>query len=236
MHTATATKSPHIIIHLRKRTGKGTYLIKESNTSGTLYYSSADRDKDLINFQIRVFAQYFAIEKKILLLHASSAVKNGVAYLFCGPSGAGKSTIAEGFPVYKILSHDTAVLKKTGDSFLAYTSPFDKKEQANYLPQKVKVSKIYFLQQARKTSWKKLTIVEALPHLLLQTVLFQNVARKLEIYFRHNLIPLENLPFYDRKEISQLLHKLYPLDIELLMQSSLYTLRFTKDLNFLKKL
>lgn len=67
------------------------------------------------------------LEHERLLLHASSVILDGKAYVFCGPAGIGKSTHAalwaacfDAVP----LSGDRTVLQRTETGFLAYGSPF----------------------------------------------------------------------------------------------------------------
>ena len=51
----------------------------------------------------------------------------GKGYLFAGPSGAGKSTICSFYQEleqYTILSDDRMVVKKSGDDFFMYGTPW----------------------------------------------------------------------------------------------------------------
>jgi len=59
------------------------------------------------------------------LLHASSAVRNGRAYVFTGPSGAGKSTIVGLAPDdVTVLTDEISYLRRTGDGYVAFGTPF----------------------------------------------------------------------------------------------------------------
>jgi hypothetical protein len=59
------------------------------------------------------------------LLHASSAVRDGRAYLFTGPSGAGKSTIVGLAPDdVTVLTDEISYLRRTHDGYVAFGTPF----------------------------------------------------------------------------------------------------------------
>jgi hypothetical protein len=59
------------------------------------------------------------------LLHASSAVREGRAYLFTGPSGAGKSTIVACAPDdVTVLTDEISYLRRTPDGYVAFGTPF----------------------------------------------------------------------------------------------------------------
>jgi hypothetical protein len=59
------------------------------------------------------------------LLHASSAVRGGRAFLFTGPSGAGKSTIVGlAPPDVTVLTDEISYLRRNGDGYVAFGTPF----------------------------------------------------------------------------------------------------------------
>ena len=59
------------------------------------------------------------------LLHASSAVRNGRAFLFTGPSGAGKTTIVRHAPRDAVvLTDEISYVRRRGDQYLAFGTPF----------------------------------------------------------------------------------------------------------------
>jgi hypothetical protein len=59
------------------------------------------------------------------LLHASSAVRNGRAFLFTGPSGAGKTTIVRLAPDdVVVLTDEISYVRRTPDGYVAFGTPF----------------------------------------------------------------------------------------------------------------
>ena len=59
------------------------------------------------------------------LLHASSAVRNGRAFLFTGPSGAGKTTIVGLAPDdVTVLTDEISYVRRTDHGYVAFGTPF----------------------------------------------------------------------------------------------------------------
>jgi hypothetical protein len=60
-----------------------------------------------------------------LLVHASSVVRNGRAFLFAGVSGAGKTTIARLAPTdATLLTDEISYLRREADGYAAFGTPF----------------------------------------------------------------------------------------------------------------
>ena len=59
------------------------------------------------------------------LLHASSLVWNGRAYVFCGPSGAGKTTMTRLAPEgARLLTDEISCLRRVDNVWTAFGTPF----------------------------------------------------------------------------------------------------------------
>jgi hypothetical protein len=59
------------------------------------------------------------------LLHASSVIRNGRAFLFTGPSGAGKTTIVRHAPSdVTVLTDEISYVRRQGGRYVAFGTPF----------------------------------------------------------------------------------------------------------------
>ena len=98
----------------------------------------AELDPGLRRGEIRLASSPYAIDAAFrvvhslllarqggLLVHASSAVRNGKAFLFAGVSGAGKTTISRlAPPDATLLTDEISYIRLEGDGYFAYGTPF----------------------------------------------------------------------------------------------------------------
>ena len=163
---------------VEKNPGTIDYRIKFLNTA-TFYSLTKKRvfnfllvfrrtkQKKILTFYHLGLAQVRMIIENILhdllggrgfVLHASASFINGKAYLFTGKSGAGKSTVMKLLAKkYPPLADDSIILKKEGDIFYAYQTPFFEKE--NWLKRgslKYEIGSLYFLRKARYVNTEKI--------------------------------------------------------------------------------
>lgn len=74
---------------------------------------------------LRILHTLLLCREQGFLLHASSVVRNGRAFLFTGPSGAGKTTIVRHAPEDAVvLTDEISYVKRQGDAYCAYGTPF----------------------------------------------------------------------------------------------------------------
>lgn len=74
---------------------------------------------------LRILHTLLLAEQVGFLLHASSAVRNGRAFLFFGPSGAGKTTIIRAAPAdATLLTDEISYVRRDSGKYLAYGTPF----------------------------------------------------------------------------------------------------------------
>ena len=96
----------------------------------------------------QILLMYILAERKGLLVHALGFILKDRGYLFPGRSGAGKSTMArelekkEGF---ELLSDDRLVIKKSGDTFKVYGTPWPG-DAGIALNRSVGLSAVFFLE------------------------------------------------------------------------------------------
>ena len=97
---------------------------------------------------------YYLIRHKGLLVHGTALQRDGKTMLFLGPSGTGKTTIANICRPDFCFSDDGVVIKKEGDNFYAYCSPFrqikyNKDCSGDY---RGKIQKIFLLEKGDSNS------------------------------------------------------------------------------------
>ena len=74
---------------------------------------------------LRIVHTLLLSRERGFLLHASSVVRNGRAFLFTGPSGAGKTTIARlAPPDVVVLTDEISYVRRHGGRYMAFGTPF----------------------------------------------------------------------------------------------------------------
>lgn len=78
-----------------------------------------------LNSLLRIVHTLLLAEQGGFLVHASSAVRNGRAFLFAGVSGAGKTTMARlAPPDVTLLTDEISYVRRQEDGYHAYGTPF----------------------------------------------------------------------------------------------------------------
>jgi hypothetical protein len=78
-----------------------------------------------LNSVLRIVHTLLLAEQGGFLVHASSAVRNGRAFLFAGVSGAGKTTMARlAPPAVTLLTDEISYVSRQEDGYYAYGTPF----------------------------------------------------------------------------------------------------------------
>ena len=106
------------------------------------------------------------------LLHASSAVRNGKAYLFSGLSEAGKTTIARlAPPDVALLTDEASYVRRVDHQYLAYGTPFAGELGEAGKNISAPIAAVYLLKKAQENRISPVEPAEA-TRLLLRNILF----------------------------------------------------------------
>jgi hypothetical protein len=121
---------------------------------------------------IRIVQSVRLASARGLLLHASSVIVNGRAFVFAGRSGAGKTTMARLAPSGAVLLTDEiSCVRKTDDGWQAYGTPFAGELGRSGAQQSAVLGGIFGLQHGSAHSTRALTPADAL-RMLMPNVLF----------------------------------------------------------------
>lgn len=135
------------------------------------------------------------------LIHSCGVVKNGQGYVFVGPSGSGKSTVAELSKEYDILNDEITLIKKRGNQYTAYATPFN-----GYFRLKKNIScplkALLFLKQdstnyINKVNVKNCVIPFAREMIPPISVLSEEKGRPLSLMVHRALTVLSEVPFFE---------------------------------------
>ncbi len=123
------------------------------------------------------------------VLHASSFVADGKAFLFAGLSGAGKSTIARLLGRGRRISDDQTMLLPHGGGWWCRNSFLQEHEGA-------RPSRIFLIEQAAHTSLEKLPAPRALPLVMRHLVLWEDGVTAHPLVLKNLGRCLEEVPCY----------------------------------------
>jgi hypothetical protein len=119
------------------------------------------------------------------LLHASSAIRNGKAFLFSGLSEAGKTTMARLAPADAILLTDEAsYVRKSGEQYLAFGTPFagDLGEPGKNVS--APIAALYLLAKASENRITPIDPTEAVRRLMRNILFFTHDAELVRLVFQ----------------------------------------------------
>ncbi len=116
----------------------------------------------------QLLLMYALAEREGALVHAAGLSINGKGYVFPGRSGAGKSTLVrqcDGFAGLEILSDDRIVVRRAGEGFNMYGTPWPG-EAGAAMNANLPLKALFFLCQAGENCIRPLNRAEAVRRLL----------------------------------------------------------------------
>lgn len=152
------------VYYLDNIVGRKLLLFNQDRKSATVYIDTQKINEYYYDDLMVIFSTLLSQDNG-LILHCT-AVKNketNEVKIFSGESGNGKSTIAKIFQEsnrYTILNDDRIIIRKAGERYLAYGSPWYSKTQLN-ANEWGEVKDIYFIFHGKSNCKQILSVSEA---------------------------------------------------------------------------
>jgi len=145
------------------------------------------------------------------LLHASSAVRNGKAFLFSGLSEAGKTTMARLAPTdAALLTDEASYIRKIGASYLAYGTPFAGEFGEPGKNISAPISALYFLEKAKENAILPIEPTQAVRRLMRNILFFAQDTTLVRMVFDSACafvatVPVFQLSFFPDQKVWELI-------------------------------
>jgi hypothetical protein len=131
------------------------------------------------------------------LLHASSAVRNGKAFLFSGLSEAGKTTMARLAPAdVAILTDEASYVRRAGTQYLAYGTPFAGEMGEPGKNISAPIAALYLLEKASENSVVPLEPAQAVRRLMRNVLFFAQDEELVRMVFESACAFVAAVPVY----------------------------------------
>jgi hypothetical protein len=130
-----------------------------------------------------------------VLMHASSAVRNGKAFLFAGVSGAGKTTMASLTPPdAQMLTDEISYVRNLDGVYHAYGTPFAGEMATPGENVRAPIAAIYLLVQGPENRIDDVPVTEAARALLTNILFFANDPELVQAVFQTACHLAEHVP------------------------------------------
>ena len=135
------------------------------------------------------------------LLHSSSAIRNGKAFLFSGVSGAGKTTISRLAPAdATLLTDEVSYVRREGNGYRAYGTPFAGELARSGENCSAPLSTLFLLEKGSQNSIEPISPTEAIQRLLRNILFFADDQELVKVVFQSacefaSLVPIRRLVF-----------------------------------------
>lgn len=145
------------------------------------------------------------------LLHASSAVRNGKAYLFSGLSEAGKTTIARlAPPDVALLTDEASYVRRVDNQYLAYGTPFAGELGEPGKNISAPIAAVYLLDKASENRITSVDPAEAIRRLMRNILFFAHDPKLVRMVFESacafvTAVPVFKLSFFPDQRVWDLI-------------------------------
>lgn len=136
-----------------------TLVLKQRSKNFLFYYEEIANNMVIANSQmgwihLSILLKnilFILLKNKGFILHASASKIGEQTYLFLGESGAGKSTIVSLLnPKGQTIADDSIIIKKEGNNYFVYQTPFVEKNQIIRTSKKYPLSSVMFLIKSKE--------------------------------------------------------------------------------------
>lgn len=145
--------------------------------SGAAYFHGV-RHEYALDSLLRILLTQLLLPQNGFLLHAATITRGGRGYVFVGRSGAGKSTVAALSPAASALTDEISLLRRDGENWFGYGTPFWGEFRADGANRRVPVAGIFSLVQANVNSVERLSVKQALTAMLPNVLFFSTAPRE----------------------------------------------------------
>lgn len=143
---------------------------------------------------------YWLLRFSGIMLHASAVELDGRAYLFSGPCGVGKSTHTrlwqKEFPSSRVFNDDKPALRHIDGRWFVYGTPWSGKNHVN-INMKASLAGICFLKRGVENAIRRLSVTEAVPRLIHQTMRVFGHESELDLMLGAVERLAANIPIYE---------------------------------------
>ena len=131
------------------------------------------------------------------LLHASSAVRNGKAFLFSGLSEAGKTTIARlAPPDAELLTDEASYVRRVDGRYMAYGTPFAGEMGTPGKNISAPIAAVYLLHKAAENKIESVNPAEAIRRLMRNILFFAHDPELVRLVFESACAFVAAVPVY----------------------------------------
>jgi hypothetical protein len=145
------------------------------------------------------------------LLHASSGVRDGKAYLFSGLSEAGKTTMARlAPPEVELLTDEASYVRRSGGEYIAYVTPFAGEFGAQGVNIHAPIAAVYLLEKAAVNRITPVAPAEAIRRLMRNVLFFADDDELVRLVFEAVCdfvvtVPVHQLSFFPDSRVWDLI-------------------------------
>lgn len=148
-----------------------------------------------LNSVLRIVHSLILAREGGFLLHASSVIKDGRAYLFSGVSGAGKTTIARlAPPDTTLLTDEISYVRPTTSGYAAWGTPFSGELGRIGENASAPIRTIFFLEQGSENRIEAIDSVTAVRRLLRNILFFSDQSTLVRMVFESACEFIKHVP------------------------------------------